>query len=370
MKLQLSAIDTWFFRDGTPFDMKGSSQSGVVGMFPPHPPTVAGAIRAAIARRKGWDGRTRWSGEFAAILGDGPADLGRLQITGPFVLRDGAPVFPMPRHVLGRVEPGGDWVPAALMRPANEHVSSDLGAAVRLPESGRDAASDDKRQPDAGAGQWVTLEGLQRILLGELPYVTEIVPQCALWIGEGRVGIERTPESRTVADGALYSTRHVRLTEGVSLGLEISGVPESWYPTERDVIPLGGEGRLAVCEAWNATTRLSLEGPPRDAGTAVIVALTPVLLGRQASEPAFPGARIVSACTDRPLRIGGWSSLARAPLPLRNAAPPGSTWFCELDDANAFRAAISNGLMHAGEATAAGFGLCAVGGAPRWEKTT
>jgi CRISPR-associated protein Cmr3 len=372
MKLQLSAIDTWFFRDGTPFGMNSSSQSGVVGIFPPYPPTVAGAIRAALARRNGWDGRARWSGELATILGDGPADLGRLQLTGPCVLRRGTPLFPMPRHVAGRVETGGEWIPAALMRPAREHVPSDLGPSVRLPAIEHTPVASPSRSLEVGAKQWVTLEGLRRILRGELPLAEEIVPERALWAGESRVGIRRAPDSRTVTvtDGALYSTRHTRPATGVSLGIEVDGVPVSWRRPEGDVIPLGGEGRLAACETWDAKTKLNFDGPARDAHNAVIVALTPVLLGRKGVELAFPGARIVSACTERPLRIGGWDSEARTPLPLRSAAPPGSTWFCELDDASAFWAAISNGLLRAGEATATGFGLCAVGGAPRWEKTT
>jgi CRISPR-associated protein Cmr3 len=371
MRLQLLAIDTWFFRDGTPFDMDGSSQSGVVGMFPPAPPTVAGAIRAALARRNGWDGRGRWTGgELAAILGDGPEDLGRLRVAGPFVLRDGAPVFPMPLHVAGRVAQGGDWSPVALLRPGRMGVMSDLGAGMRLPEAGSDIGDGDARSLEGGAGRWVTLEGLRRILRGELPRAEEIVSERALWVGEGRIGIARAPESRNVADGAIYSTRHARPTAGVSLGVEVEGMPADWAWPTGDLIPFGGESRLAACEAWDdGQPKIAFDGPARDAATAVIVALTPVLLGGPGSELAISGARIVSACTERPLRIGGWDSRARAPLRLRNAAPPGSVWFCELEDPDVFRKTIATGLMHIGDAAAMGFGLCAVGTAPPWETT-
>jgi hypothetical protein len=123
MKLQLAAIDTWFFRDSTPFHMNDSPQTGVVGMFPPYPATVAGAVRAALARQAGWDGQARWRDELVAVLGDGPADLGRLQITGPF-LCDGAPAFPVPRHVVGSCEGGAGaaWTPKALLRPGRHEV--------------------------------------------------------------------------------------------------------------------------------------------------------------------------------------------------------------------------------------------------------
>ena len=104
----------------------------------------------------------------------------------------------------------------------------------------------------------------------------------------------------------------------------------------------------------------------------VLVALTPVLLDAGAPagyELAIPGGRIVSACVDRPWRIGGWDSGARAPQPLRNAAPPGSVWFCELTDPGAFHATVTKGLVRAGAGIAAGFGLCATGSAPAWEIT-
>jgi CRISPR-associated protein Cmr3 len=238
---------------------------------------------------------------------------------------------------------------------------------VRLPLAPADPAPT-AAALDTSSDLWVTLTGLQRILHGDLPAVGDLVPECALWAGEGRVGIERAPGSHTVVEGALYSTRHVRPDARVSLGVDIDGVPASWS-VDGDVIPLGGESRLAACTAWPAGNGVSFEPAPCSARTAVIVALTPVLLDTTApgSELTIPGARIISACIDRPLRIGGWDSLARAPLPLRNAAAPGSVWFCQLDDPDAFHKTITNGVVRAGAATAMGFGLCATGSAPHWE---
>jgi len=367
MKLQLSAIDTWFFRDSTPFDKEDSSQAGVVGMFPPYPTTVAGAIRAALARRNGWDGRSPWrSEELVRVLGDGPMSVGRLRITGPLVLYDGGPVFPVSRHVVGR-DRGGGWMPEALLRPGPDAVASDLGAVGRLPIAPADPAPT-TAAIDTSSALWVTLTGLQRILHGDLPGAADLVPERALWAGEARVGIERAAGTHTVVEGALYSTRHVRPDARVRLGVVVDGVPPDWSTID-DVIALGGESRLAACELWPARDGVSFDAPPRDAQTAVVIALTPVLFDTTApgSGLSLPGARIVSACIDRPLRIGGWDSLARAPLPLRNAAAPGSVWFCQLDDPDAFHASITNGLVRAGAATAMGFGLCATGSAPHWE---
>jgi CRISPR-associated protein Cmr3 len=372
MKLALAPIDTWFFRDGTPFDMGESPQSGVLGVFPPYPPTVAGAIRAALALQNGWDGHARWSREIEAVLGDGPENLGRLQITGPFVLHRGVPVFPMPHHVVGRFGDDSQWLPAAMLRPGAAIALSDLGSSARLPEIAPGIADPTSLAP--AARYWVTLGGLGRILQGELPRSDDILREDDLWAGEPRVGIARESSSRTVAEGALYSTRHVRLRPSVRIGVEVDGVPGDWRSPAGSVLPFGGESRLAACESWEASTAVPLDVPSVASNCNVLVALTPLLLERDVvrgrSYLHISGARIVSACADRPLRIGGWDSLRRAPLPLRNAVAPGSTLFCEVESPDALRKEITGGLLRVGAMTTAGFGLCAVGNAPTWERTT
>lgn len=331
MRLALSPIDTWFFRDGTPFNMGASPQTGVIGVFPPYPPTVAGAIRAAVALRNGWDGRARWSSEIEAVLGDGPDDLGSLRITGPFVLKRGSPVFPVPRHVMGRVDDEGRWLPVAMLRPGAASMPSDLGPSVRLPDVA--AGRTDTAPLVPGTRRWVALAGLERILRGELPDGEQLLGEADLWAAEPRVGIARESTSRTVAEGALYSTRHVRLRPSVSIGVEVDGVPTSWRSPAGSVFPFGGESRLAACEAWDAEVKLDV--PADESDTVVLVALTPVLLERDVlsgkGDLPIGGMRIVSACMDRPLRIGRWDSLRRAPLTMKNAVAPGSTLFCKVD---------------------------------------
>ena len=99
--VQFVPLDTWFFRDGTPFTAQSAPQEDVGSLFPPYPPTLVGALRAALARANGWDEAGRWPPELCEVLGDGPEDLGVLSFAGPFLLRDGQPLFQAPRHLLG-----------------------------------------------------------------------------------------------------------------------------------------------------------------------------------------------------------------------------------------------------------------------------
>jgi CRISPR-associated protein Cmr3 len=367
MRLDLSPIDSWFFRDSTPFDKGASPQAGVSGVFPPHPPTVAGTIRSALALCNGWDGHGRWSADMETVLGDGPDDLGRLRLTGPFVLHGGVPIFPVPRHVLGRVREDGRWIPAGWLRPGTTRIVCDLGPATRLPDV---AAEDtDSAQFIAGTRQWVTLAGLERVVRGDLPREEDILPEDTIWVEEFRVGIARDSISRTAVEGALYSTRHARLDHQVSIGVEVDGVPDEWHSPVGTVLPFGGESRLAAYDAWETEVRLAAAEADAESGCVVLIALTPVLFGHdvlsgRSELPLGGGARVVCACVDRPLRIGGWDSLRRTPLPLRNALAPGSVLFCEVKEPGSLAGEATRGLLRAGDRTAAGFGLCAVAKAP------
>ena len=262
--VQLHPVDTWFFRDGTPFTMDSAPQEDVGSLFPPHPPTVVGALRAALARARGWNGRDSWPRDVCAVLGDGPDDLGALAFAGPFLLRDGQPLFRVPRHLLGTGS-SGRWEPSALLRPGGS-VACDLGDSVRLPAL-PDAAGDTGKLK-AGDGQWLTRSGMNEVLRGRVPDPRETIANSALWADEARIGLERDPTSRTAKESMLYSTRHVRPRRCVSLGVRVAGVPPDWPPatwqfTQR-ACTMGAE-----MSAWNTSAAVAAALAPRGRAAAV-----------------------------------------------------------------------------------------------------
>ncbi len=381
---QLQPVDTWFFRDGAPFTMGSTPQENVESLFPPHPPTVAGALRAALASGKGWNGHGRWPAPICKVLGNGPEDLGALSLDGPFLLRDGQPLFRMPRHVLG-VSNETHWKPDAFLRPGDP-VVCDLGDAVRLPKvvippdadkagGTTDDSSSAAPRLKPGNGFRLTLKGLCEVLDGRLPDHSDLVPEKYLWSVESRIGLERDSGTRTAREGMLYSTRHVRPARGVSLGIRIGGLPEGWTPPFGGLLTLGGEGRLAECREWEACRKWEAELALEARLTKVVntrrvalVALTPLDLPRDICAgnrtlESLGNARIVSACLDRPQQVGGWNSLERRPLHLRSVLPPGSTLFCELGEPERFREIVSvgDGLVRIGLRRKWGFGLVAPG---------
>ena len=66
---ELHAVDTLFFGDSRPFNSGEGGGVLVESLFPPHPRTVVGALRAAFAHGQGWqegdwdtfdEGPSRW----------------------------------------------------------------------------------------------------------------------------------------------------------------------------------------------------------------------------------------------------------------------------------------------------------------------
>ena len=361
--IQLQPVDSWFFRGGTPFTKGSTPQENVESLFPPSPLTVAGALRATLALGKGWNGYSRWPGNICEVLGDGPEKLGALSLAGPFLLRDSRPLFRVPRHLLG-VSNGTGWEPRAFLRPGDP-VTCDLGDAVRLPEVVSPPPDADLADLKPDKNCWLKWEGLVDVLHGRFPAPNNLIPDGCLWEFEPRIGLERRDDgTRTAREGMLYSSRHVRPARGVSLGVRICGLPAGWTPPLDGLLTLGGEGRLAECREWKAELKLKV---PVDTRRVALVALSPLDISRDICAGDQPietlgNARVVSACLDRPQRIGGWNSLDRRPLPLRSVLPPGSTLFCEVADPERFKAALKHdGLARIGLRQKWGFGLVAPG---------
>ena len=376
--LRLQPLDTLFFRDGRPYNQKETTQIAVPSLFPPSPPTVVGAVRAAAARALGWEGRGNWGPEIERHLGDRQG-LGPLSFRGPYVLRNGRPLFPAPAHLVGRRRGEGDEVTfedLALLRPGPRR-NCDLGREVQLPVP---PAPTDGEGGGSLKSCWVTRGGLSRILAGAVPEPGELVDWNELWCLEPRVGIERDYERHTTGEAALYSPLHVRLRRGVTLALHVDGLSrEALAALTETPVPLGGESRACWVDIDEeghgdllpASPELEVTG---DAVRYIAVILSPL----PADEPPMPGmryldlpGRIVSACLPRPQLWGGWDGLDRRPRPLKPHVAPGSVLFLEagVEELPRIRALHGKSVAPT-ELRPWGFGIVAVGRWPKDEPTT
>lgn len=382
---RIRPLDTLFFRDGRPFEQEDEGMADIHSVFPPFPSMVTGAFRAAVARALGWDGRGDWPAQIVDQLGDGPERTGRLRFGPPVLLREHADrpeaLCPAPRHLLRK----GDR-PLALLAPGRP-LRTDAGE-LPLPESrGLEGAED-------CGGCWLDAEDAGRVLRGRLP--RRLIRSDDLWVLEHRVGLQRDVEKRTAVPGMLYAASQVRLFEGVrapwgreregsasslegrppvvSLGLEVRVDGED-VPDPEPLAPLGGFRRLAGFERLQAPWRAAAEPAAPGDGRYLVLLSSPARFdeefwktwGRSGAQvPGLPG-RLVLACSDRPVLIGGWDGRRsnRGPVTPMAHLPAGSVLFMEGDPHEV--AALFREPSHrsVGRAAEVGFGRFVVGHWPQ-----
>ncbi len=330
----LKPCDAWFFRDGRPMN-RGEDFHALQSLFPPQAPTVVGAFRAALARQQGWNGRGDWKPELKRVLGDGFDDLGQLKFEGPFLALSGKIIYPCPAHLLGTVA-DGKFTPENWLRPSSEKVWCDAGH-VHLPEPPEQKGGKDKRL-EPGDGFYLTFAGMQAVIEGRLPKSEDCVHRSELFRLEPRVGIARDDQTRTTGDGALFNPHFVRLVNGASLVVGLSGVPEKWGLP--DLLPIGGEARLAQCQKVSAPAFPSLKNMPIMSGAVVSLLVTSAYFTGENWYGPGPGdcasglsgdlqGAVITVAMERPSRILGWDSLKGHPVSQRALVTPGAVWWIE-----------------------------------------
>jgi CRISPR-associated protein Cmr3 len=373
--LKLEPVDAWFFRDGRPSN-RGEDQSDLESEFPPNAATVVGALRAALAREHGWNGRGSWAGDanLKSILGDGFDDLGQLSFLGPLLMEGEEILWPMPRHIVGHTvevhDDGGNlgygFQPTGMLEPSPEPVLCDAGH-MRLPKRKEpeaiagEAASDTKR-PEPLSGAFVTTAGMSKILSGQRPDIADCRRPDQLFNLESRVGIQREDATRTTGQNAMYSPRYVRVKSGISLAVGISGLPDDWGLPP--LVPLGGESRMASVERVEQTPAFPSGETAGDYHLAISVTpahFSDAWWGAGPNDNAAKlsqalSRRIATVMLDRPQRIGGWNSVDACPLPLRPFVPPGTVWWIESSETGNSR------QLQVGQSIAYGYGLTLISG--------
>lgn len=325
MLWDFKAIDSFFFRDGSPYNAGEGGQAGVRSSFPPNMNTVQGAVRTALAYGQGWmpGNDDSWPKELGT-----PDDTGDVVLKGPYLMQNGKVLLPAPLYLMYHKGIEGEKAEYTRLNPGPE-VEFDLGRR-RLPIP---------RRRIAGAmvleNGWLNMESMGMVLNGGLPEKKPLL-QKDLYHEEYRVGIEREYDSRTAAIGKIYSCVHVRPARDISLTVLVSGVQEHWQKDLACTIPLGGEGRHARVKICEPGKLLPDPGNINPVGGAVRFTVSLITPGRYQNLgtvinnglPGFPG-RCVSACIGKLIQVGGWDSYNSRPRPIAPFIPPGSTWFYE-----------------------------------------
>ncbi len=371
--LEFVPNDVLFFRGPEPYN---AGETGFVrSEFPPSPHVMQGALRTGLLYANGADAGRYRSGTVpehlrAAVGSPGEYDLG-IELEGPYLSIHRELYVPLPLSLAvteNGIEP---------RTPSDGAVLTDLGR-LRLP------GGPGEKQTD---GHWISWRTLRRHLAGDPISRGDLIQPRASpngekppLAGEPKVGLGLDRSKRTAREGLLYSIEPLRFERDASLVLRVSGLPEGVsLPTE---VALGGEGRFARVSTLPAPN----VQPDRDRVAQTVekthrfrlVLLQPALFARgwipdglklvrgrehDCWEGELNGVRcrLVSACLEKPRRIGGWDMANNRPKPLRSYVPAGSVYFFETD---APGAEVVEKLDDArvGADGRLGFGQCVVGG--------
>ena len=333
--LRIDPVDTLFFRDGRPFDPASRVASGL-----PSPQVLAGALRTELLRRADIDLNQlaghiakgeRFSKGAALAGGNIGSDIGQLRFRGPW---------------FGKSIPDGEACELVYPVPATlRKVQNGANSIVRLDPLSQGPAPPGWIPPAPGmvplwhrgpetlkpvGHRWITTDGLKRFLSGTVPEWEDLVAADDLYGFEERTGIAVDPKRQAASDGMIYATRRLVLRPGICLWAEVDGSATALgllgQESDRLLLPLGGEGRLAAitlcgAQARPATARAVAPYGPDSGRLLVLVA--PAFLGGWKPD----GLPLLAAAVPGHVAISGWDLARGGPKPTRFAVEAGSVYF-------------------------------------------
>lgn len=341
VNLQFTPIDTWFFRESRPHDAAGASE--LSSLFPPPVRTLMGAVRSFLGNSldvdwKKFNSNNEYT-ELKQAIGDGES-LGVLSINGAWVCKNGQRLYPAPCYLMHKTD-------EFIRLQIGDVVECDLGK-VRLPELPKNKFG------YKGLEQtWITHQGWQKLLQGDAPAKTELIRAADLFENETRLGIARNNQTRSVIEGKLYQTQHLRLENDVTIEIDIKGLDENLaeklpIASKHEILRLGGEGRMAVLEKkshYPPLPTLTIDKQPLE--KIIIHFITPAYFDGQMFPKNFEkqerdgqavwqgtllGIELIieAAVIGKAHREGGWDMQKHQPRAVKSYIPAGSAWFCRV----------------------------------------
>lgn len=322
--------DVWMFRDSKPFS---AGQNFVArSMFPPTPQTMQGVLRTHYLETRGVDFRAyaqrRVDSRILEAVGgpatnDHPADIGALQIDGPFVAK----------AARGRIE---RFYPAPLdlLWSSESKRYALLQPSEAQPDFYTEPPFEGWRPLDGGGAgykeldRWMDQRQFDRYLHGEIAGLGTLTEESSLFTFEERPGLSVDHRTRTNTKSLYYRARFVRPHDDVGLLVHVS---PDLFDAGHGPIAIGGESRFGdytvadVPEIKPAATK----------GRLRVILLTPAYFSggvfprERDWSPWVGGGRLVSYVVGRPQLISGWDVARNQPKPLRHYIPAGSVFFFE-----------------------------------------
>lgn len=358
------AVDSFFFREARQMDNIGGT--GVNSIFPPSPYTLAGALRSLIgdSHEIDWLAFRQHQDDFITLnnqqikLSDflrTDVFFEQWQLCDVFIQYEGIRLYPLPLFILHKANTADStqdkW---HYLEMPEDLIRCDLGT-VRLPSLPKEAEAGSKPLENAWVTEAIFKKILQQEKLAKLEHQKDYFKASDLYDTEERLGIAIDAQRKTVHEGMLYQTQHLRLKEQVKICAITKGLQTVLKPNQHQyMVRLGGEGRLAAVDLASFETQPFVEKPldPAHAAKGLILTLTSAAdLGNQWMLPHFQetilpsGQKVwqgiineveltIEACVlGKVQREGGWQQKGQnhktgQPRPVKTLIPAGSAYYC------------------------------------------
>lgn len=334
--LFLEPVDALILRGNKLFGDPGSYGES---LLPPWPSVVSGAIRSRILADSGIDLAAFSQGKTAH------PDLGTPTDPKDFVVCD----FHLARRVGKSIErlitPPADLSIVmdeqgnpSVRRAKPVQLANRLASSAPLPLHPVLAESV-RRKPVSG--YWLTQDGFQRYLNGELPESADLVPSSRIWSIDDRVGVGLSADSRSAEEGKLFSTQAIVCKPDIGFIVRITGAE----PPQSGLLRFGGDGRAVSVTPIETTPLRADRVALAHSGKLKLVLASPGLFSdgwlphgvhSEADGYRFDlhgvRGRLVCASVPRAEVISGWDLAQWRPKPAQRVAPIGSVyWLDELE---------------------------------------
>lgn len=375
-------IDTWFFRESRPHGSFGAN--ALSSIFPPPTRTLMGAIRTHIGNeyftqhpKASWNDLDKLS-ELTTVIGNSD-HLGDVRPAGVFLLRNDAPYqtnisaastcyYPSALSVCVKTQQedaGTDNSYYFALALSDDSYQTDIGT-IRLPTLPKKVAGlSDLKGAKPLENAWLSKEAWESVLSGDVAALStqahSVKANEDFIDNEYRLGIQVNSEHRSVVEGQLYQTSHLRLDPAVSIVMplttnerSLSQVASADFLAQPSLLRLGGEGRMAHLQVMDSDDEnLGLPKPPRQLLTQsgdgksrfMIYLLSKLKMSAHSWLPQGFGSsevgwqaeirgikiNLVSACVGKAQREGGWDQKQHKPRAIESYLPAGSAFFVEVD---------------------------------------
>lgn len=333
--IHLNPLDTLFFRDSRPF-VAGDDGFAEGGL--PLPLSIYGAIGSYYLEAKGIslaDFKKKGDAKLGTFS-DSLANNNGLRIKGPFLCKDNVPYFAPPANL---------WRTKAAPKPklllpretGDLEEKTDLSSKLAHPIF---SGSTSHLEPYEG---YISKKDLINYFVGKIPIRLETHAESAFFSIESRTGHQIKSDTGTVADGMLYSSRHLRFDDCMrrerrsqtSLMVIAEQLEENEFTLPSYC--MGGERRSLKVTAVEPTAPLF---PPmsyevieriKSEKKFFLYLATPALFTGGWKPQLFAGVTLVGAAVGKPRFISGWQNLANKPRALLKMVPAGAVYFYRID---------------------------------------